>query len=802
MAATQFYLPWRPAFDSNGLIVAGAELYFYASGTSTPQSVYADETLLIELANPVTANAAGVWPIIYLDNTLSYRAILKDGSGNTLNDADPYLPLEAERESADAIEAAGQARADRLLAQAARYAADEDAAQTAADRAATEEFRDETEVFRDEADDLLTDVASALALGTVSDLVGTRIYTSRSALEADLVPADGEYALVVGDATAANNDLYLKNGATTTGSWDGPLGIFAAASAEAQAAADAAAASAASFQYVDELVDGFDFSDDTGPVLAGIDPTTQNGSITANRLIVVDEPGKNTVYSQIEIWNAFITQPVQLSCFVLTDTGWVYSHHIDIPNGGSTGAYTTAITFAAPGGSRVCLSASSGGRFGVRVGNSRPTFVMGSSDPSGQTTPFLFTSIGYEPAARLTGTYSQIVDFGAVKEGIDNAPVSASDGIHNLSVGATARIREALKSVRDGTGDATLLVIGDSIEAGAGASSGAGFWIDSFQRGYLGQLRTMLSGYYTLDGDGGLYLPVQYNRIGSGSIGNGQTMDQYDPRFISMGDFAVFGPSDPAVVGLGGGVLRSPSSGDNSTLAWQHDEPINRIEIRYYRRPTDGQFRWRIDGGAWTTVNAANPTATYETLEIPLGVSTHLLEIERVVGTGDIIIQAIMGWNTTQKALRIINAGWSGGNYTGLTVATNPWSPAFRLAEEPADLKVLALGANDITAASVPETVTSNYVGIMDTMSIFSDVLYAAPTPQDDTGTVTESIQLAHRKALFAGMANYPMIDVYGYFGDWATADGRLLFDDGIHPSYEGHTLLAGIYKKLLGRLA
>ena len=81
-------------------------------------------------------------------------------------------------------------------------------------------------------------VSDALAVGTISDLVGTRIYASRSALEADLVPADDEYALVVGDATPANNDLYQKNGATTTGSWDGPLGFFAAASALAQAWAE------------------------------------------------------------------------------------------------------------------------------------------------------------------------------------------------------------------------------------------------------------------------------------------------------------------------------------------------------------------------------------------------------------------------------------------------------------------------------------------------------------------------------------------------------------------------------------
>lgn len=101
-------------------------------------------------------------------------------------------------------------------------------------RQAAESAATNAEGFASDAATLLTGVGEALSAGTVSDLVGTRIYTSRAALEADLTPADNLYALVIGDATAANNDLYQKNGATGAGSWDGPLGFLAAASAESQ----------------------------------------------------------------------------------------------------------------------------------------------------------------------------------------------------------------------------------------------------------------------------------------------------------------------------------------------------------------------------------------------------------------------------------------------------------------------------------------------------------------------------------------------------------------------------------------
>jgi hypothetical protein len=91
MAAELFYLPFRPALNANGLTVSGAQLYFYATGTTTLQPVYTTSALSTPLANPVTANAAGRWPQIYFDNALSYRVVLKDSLGTVLADVDPYL---------------------------------------------------------------------------------------------------------------------------------------------------------------------------------------------------------------------------------------------------------------------------------------------------------------------------------------------------------------------------------------------------------------------------------------------------------------------------------------------------------------------------------------------------------------------------------------------------------------------------------------------------------------------------------------------------------------------------------------
>lgn len=57
----------------------GAKLYFYATGTSTPQNTYQDIDLTTPHANPVVADAEGFFATIYFDATLpDYRYTLTD----------------------------------------------------------------------------------------------------------------------------------------------------------------------------------------------------------------------------------------------------------------------------------------------------------------------------------------------------------------------------------------------------------------------------------------------------------------------------------------------------------------------------------------------------------------------------------------------------------------------------------------------------------------------------------------------------------------------------------------------------
>lgn len=84
-------LPFVVPLSSVGILLPGAKLLSFQTGTSTPQPVYQDIGLQNAHAQPVVSDGAGVFPPIYLDPSLpNYRLILTDSSNVTL----PGYPLD------------------------------------------------------------------------------------------------------------------------------------------------------------------------------------------------------------------------------------------------------------------------------------------------------------------------------------------------------------------------------------------------------------------------------------------------------------------------------------------------------------------------------------------------------------------------------------------------------------------------------------------------------------------------------------------------------------------------------------
>jgi hypothetical protein len=81
--AELFRTPFFQVENSAGTPVSGAKLYFYSAGTTTDLAVYQEIGLTTPHAQPVVADASGIFAAIYL-GTATYKVVLKTAAGVTI----------------------------------------------------------------------------------------------------------------------------------------------------------------------------------------------------------------------------------------------------------------------------------------------------------------------------------------------------------------------------------------------------------------------------------------------------------------------------------------------------------------------------------------------------------------------------------------------------------------------------------------------------------------------------------------------------------------------------------------------
>lgn len=92
MALSRFILPFADV-GSGIKPSSGAQLFFYETGTSTLKDTFTDASGTIPNANPVIANASGVFGDIFITDT--YKVVLQDKNNSQIWEADPVTSTSA-----------------------------------------------------------------------------------------------------------------------------------------------------------------------------------------------------------------------------------------------------------------------------------------------------------------------------------------------------------------------------------------------------------------------------------------------------------------------------------------------------------------------------------------------------------------------------------------------------------------------------------------------------------------------------------------------------------------------------------
>lgn len=94
MVALRIDWPQPQPTDANSEIRSGAKFYVYANETTTPLTLYSDRDGLNTRANPVVADSAGAFPVVYVADSVSLMTlVLTDSAGVQIgSDWDNYEP--------------------------------------------------------------------------------------------------------------------------------------------------------------------------------------------------------------------------------------------------------------------------------------------------------------------------------------------------------------------------------------------------------------------------------------------------------------------------------------------------------------------------------------------------------------------------------------------------------------------------------------------------------------------------------------------------------------------------------------
>lgn len=88
--ANRFMTPVFQQVDASGDVYPGGKLSFFETGTTTPKTVYSDTGLTTPFTQPVVADAAGVFPEIFLDGT-DHRVVFTDSNDVQIDVYDPCV---------------------------------------------------------------------------------------------------------------------------------------------------------------------------------------------------------------------------------------------------------------------------------------------------------------------------------------------------------------------------------------------------------------------------------------------------------------------------------------------------------------------------------------------------------------------------------------------------------------------------------------------------------------------------------------------------------------------------------------
>lgn len=208
--------------------------------------------------------------------------------------------------------------------------------------------------------------------------------------------------------------------------------------------------------------------------------------------------------------------------------------------------------------------------------------------------------------------------------------------------------------------------------------------------------------------------------------------------------------------------------------------------FKIYYRDTTGSFRWRVDGGAWTTVSGTGSGDIAVVTIDGLPHASHTFRLETVGNTGTV---AILGYLATSSESGVVVHKCGSGGSTGVSMQKHLNNLTPFVADLDPDVAVIILGTNDYrTAGATVEQYSAAVNGVIDRLrSVIPDVGIVLWAPAQSNGQ--EVTPLSNYVSAMSDIALNKSVEFfsnYASFGDFAQANALGMWLDALHQSPSG----------------
>lgn len=247
--------------------------------------------------------------------------------------------------------------------------------------------------------------------------------------------------------------------------------------------------------------------------------------------------------------------------------------------------------------------------------------------------------------------------------------------------------------------------------------------------------------------------------------------------------------------------IASTSSTDVATpasKAWT--ATLTDARLLYLVQPDGGSFRWRVDAGAWTTVDT-DGTLALGTVDIPpQSNASHTMTVEvTVAGVAGVEIMGcdlkILGANGV-RLHKLGNGGAAAVQYE--EADEDIWNAG--LAALAPNLVILLLGTNDHSAEIVPADFYDQMNVITDRIRAAranTDILLLSPTGNNLSKTY-ELSDYVTKLRLLAVTESFAMVDAYQLMPSYTIGNSRGMYASGTHLNASGGQYVANPLVRVL----